>query len=72
MDMIIAGEIDLIVNAPTLGDDSSRDGFLMRRAAIERNIPVYTSMDTFRAWSYAQQNISGTDVTDIYDLKKYS
>ena len=72
MDMIIAGEIDLIVNAPTLGDDSSRDGFLMRRAAIERNIPVYTSMDTFRAWSYAQQSISGTNVTDIYDLKKYS
>ena len=72
MDMIIAGEIDLIVNAPTLGDDSSRDGFLMRRAAIERNIPVYTSMDTFRAWSYAQQSISCTNVTDIYDLKKYS
>ena len=71
LDYIKEGAIDLIINAPTQGDDQARDGFTMRRAASERNIPVYTSMDTFRAWNYAKENISGIDATDIYELKSF-
>ena len=42
-------EIDLVINTPTKGNDSKRDGFLIRRAAVERNIGVITALDTLRA-----------------------
>lgn len=49
IDIVKNGEVDLVVNTPTKGNDSKRDGFLIRRAAIERNIGVVTALDTFKA-----------------------
>ena len=49
LDAVKNKEIDLVVNTPTKGNDSKRDGFLIRRAAIERNIGVITALDTLRA-----------------------
>ena len=69
MDIVMQGEVDLIINTPTKGNDSSRDGFTMRRAAAERNIPVYTSLDTFKAWMDAKIAIKSAAATEVYDLK---
>ena len=49
LDVVKNREVDLVVNTPTKGNDSKRDGFLIRRAAVERNIGVITALDTFRA-----------------------
>lgn len=49
LDVIRSGKVDLVVNTPTKGNDSKRDGFIIRRAAIERNIGVITALDTFSA-----------------------
>ena len=49
LDVINNKEVDLVVNTPTKANDSKRDGFVMRRAAVERNIGVITALDTFRA-----------------------
>ncbi|MFL0269885.1 carbamoyl-phosphate synthase large subunit [Candidatus Clostridium radicumherbarum] len=49
MDVIKNREVDLVVNTPTKVNDSTRDGFHIRRAAVERNIQVITSLDTFKA-----------------------
>ena len=49
LDVIKNQEVDLVVNTPTKANDSKRDGFLIRRAAVERNIGVITALDTFRA-----------------------
>jgi carbamoyl-phosphate synthase large subunit len=49
IDIIKNKEVDLVINTPTKGNDSKRDGFLIRRAAIERNIGVITALDTFNA-----------------------
>ena len=35
LDLILAGEVDLVIDTPTQGRDKSRDGFLIRRNAIE-------------------------------------
>ncbi|BCV25169.1 carbamoyl-phosphate synthase large subunit [Gelria sp. Kuro-4] len=48
-----AGEVDLVVNTTTQGQDARRDGFLIRRAAIESGIPCFTSLDTLRAYILA-------------------
>lgn len=42
-------EVDLVINTPTKGNDSHRDGFIIRRTAIERNIEVITALDTMKA-----------------------
>lgn len=66
--LIKNGEVDLIVNTPTVGDDTSRSGFTIRRVASERNIPVYTSLDTYRAWCHATKNIASVEDTMVYEL----
>jgi carbamoyl-phosphate synthase large subunit len=44
--MIDEGKIKLIVNTPTRGREPRRDGFRIRRKAVESSIPCLTSMDT--------------------------
>lgn len=43
------GNINLIINTPTKGRQPQRDGFMMRREAVERSIPCLTSLDTAKA-----------------------
>lgn len=45
LDVIRSGEVDLVFNTPTKGNDSKRDGFLIRRAAIESGVEIITSLD---------------------------
>jgi len=45
-DLIESGDLKLIINTPTSGRKSTKDGFKIRRAAVERRIPVLTSLDT--------------------------
>lgn len=49
LDLINRGQVSLIINTPTRGRDSRRDGFRIRRAAIENSITCLTSIDTTRA-----------------------
>ena len=49
MDLLLGHKIDLVINTPTQGRDKSRDGFLIRRTAIETGVNVITSMDTANA-----------------------
>ncbi|MBX5466350.1 MAG: carbamoyl-phosphate synthase large subunit [Firmicutes bacterium] len=49
VDLIRQGTFDLVVNTITVGGDQEREGFLIRRAAVERGVPCFTSLDTLRA-----------------------
>lgn len=42
-------EVDIVINTPTKGNDSTRDGFKIRRTAIEFGVEVITSLDTLKA-----------------------
>lgn len=68
MDLIKNKEINLLVNTPTKGNDSKRDGFNMRRAAIERNIDVMTSLDTFRAFLSFERLHLTPEKLEIFDI----
>ncbi len=48
LDIIRSGMIDIVFNTPTKGNDSKRDGFLIRRAAIEASVEIITSLDKGR------------------------
>ncbi len=50
MDLILGHKIDLVIDTPTQGNgDKSRDGFLIRRNAIETGVYCITAMDTANA-----------------------
>ena len=46
LDKLKNREIDILINTPTKANDSQRDGFRIRRTAIEYGIEVLTSLDT--------------------------
>ncbi|WP_055665770.1 carbamoyl-phosphate synthase large subunit [Desnuesiella massiliensis] len=55
IDFIGQNDLDMVINTPTKGNDSTRDGFNIRRTAIEKSIPVITSMDTLRAMIHIEK-----------------
>jgi carbamoyl-phosphate synthase large subunit len=44
-----SGTIDLVVNTPSAHSGSKRDGFMMRRVAVDLHIPYITTISGFRA-----------------------
>ena len=59
MDLILGHRIDLVIDNPTQGRDKSRDGFLIRRTAIETGVNCITAMDTARALVTSMENANG-------------
>ena len=49
VDVINDGTVSVVVNTVTGERQPLRDGFHIRRAAVERRIPCFTSLDTARA-----------------------
>ena len=49
MDLLLGHKIDLVIDTPTQGQDKNRDGFLIRRTAIETGVTTITSLDTAKA-----------------------
>jgi carbamoyl-phosphate synthase large subunit len=49
LDLIQSGKISLVINTPTKGRKPERDGFKIRRKAVEMSIPCLTSLDTAKA-----------------------
>jgi carbamoyl-phosphate synthase large subunit len=45
---LINRKFDLVINIPTKGKDTSKDGFIIRRLSVESKIPCMTSFDTTR------------------------
>ena len=62
MDLILGHKIDLVIDTPPQGADHSRDGFIIRRNAIETGVNVLTAIDT------AQALITSLENTDIQKL----
>ena len=46
MDLIYSHELDLVIDIPAQGYERSRDGFLIRRHAVETGVNVLTALDT--------------------------
>ena len=71
MDLILGHKIDLVIDTPSQGVEHSRDGFLIRRTAIETGVNVLTAMDTARALVTSLENtdIKKLTLIDIATVK---
>ena len=69
MDLILGHKIDLVIDTPTQGRDKSRDGFLIRRTAIETGVNCITALDTAAALVTSLENASNRmTLVDIAQL----
>ena len=62
LDLILGHKIDLVIDIPSQGVEKSRDGFVIRRNAIETGVNVLTAIDTAGALVSSLEN---ADVTKL-------
>ena len=71
MDLLLGHKIDLVIDTPTQGRDKNRDGFLIRRTAIETGVYCITSLDTARALVSSLEHAAETSQNlEIVDIAK--
>ncbi len=69
MDLILGHKIDLVIDTPHQGADRARDGFFIRRNAIETGVNVLTAIDTARALITSLENTDIRKLT-LIDIAK--
>ena len=69
IDIISEGTVDGVVNTITGGRIPLRDGFHIRRAATERRIACFTSLDTARA--AVEALVNGSQLYSAQPLSDY-
>ncbi len=70
IDLILGHRIDLVIDTPTQGRDKTRDGFLIRRTAIETGVNVITALDTARALVTSLENGEREEDLSLVDIAK--
>ena len=73
MDLILGHKIDLVIDTPTQGNgDKTRDGFLIRRNAIETGVYCITAMDTanalVRSLETAHGELTPVDIATVKNI----
>ena len=69
VDVISEGTVDALVNTISQSTATIRDGFYIRRAAVERGIPCYTSLDTARA--AVESLLHGSPQYNVLPMEEY-
>ncbi len=64
MDLLLEHQIDLVVDTPTYGD-KLKDGFIIRRTAIETGVTCLTSLDTASALLTSLENRDAQDLSAV-------
>lgn len=68
IDLIQSGRINFVINTPTKGKESNRDGFKIRRTAVECKIPCFTSLDTVNALYTAIENEVQEEYLEVVNI----
>ena len=71
VDLIRDGQVDFCINTWNYGGGTFSDGFKIRRAAVELNIPCLTSLDTVKVIQQVSQERERWDDTQIKSLQEY-
>lgn len=70
MDLILGHKIDLVIDTPSQGVEKAKDGFIIRRNAIETGVNVLTALDTAEALVTSLENtdIEKLELIDIAEI----
>ena len=70
INLIQSGKLGFIINTPTKGKQSNRDGFKIRRLAVECKVPCFTALDTVQALYDALKNGTKEEDLEPIDITK--
>ncbi|HWI65627.1 MAG TPA: carbamoyl-phosphate synthase large subunit [Symbiobacteriaceae bacterium] len=70
-ELIRAGKIHLVINSLSRGRQTSKDGFIIRRTAVEHGVPCLTSLDTARAVVTVLSSIKEGDAIAVSALHEW-
>lgn len=70
INLIQSGKLSFIINTPTKGKQSNRDGFKIRRLAVECKVPCFTALDTVQALYDALKNGTKEEDLEPIDITK--
>ena len=65
MDLILGHKIDVVIDIPSQGVEHQKDGFVIRRNAIETGVNVLTSLDTAEALVTSLENTDANKLSLI-------
>ncbi|WP_343101854.1 carbamoyl-phosphate synthase large subunit [Romboutsia sp. MSSM.1001216sp_RTP31141st1_G3_RTP31141_220114] len=68
LDVIRNKQVDIVINTPTKGNDSTRDGFKIRRTATEFSTEVMTSLDTLKALVEVKKKHIMNEGLEVYNI----
>lgn len=71
VDLIRDGKVDVLFNTLTKGKTPQRDGFRIRRAAVELNIPCLTSLDTTKAVLHVMETLKKGGNVNYIPIQEY-
>ena len=69
VDLIVDGTVDAVVNTVTGDREALQDGFHIRRAAVDKRIPCFTSLDTARA--AVESLVGGSEGYSVRPMSAY-
>ena len=75
LDLVLGHELDIVIDIPKEGAEASKDGFVIRRNAVETGVNVLTAVDTAMALATSLENKSSElHLIDIanFDKPKYT
>ena len=74
LDLVLGHELDIVIDVPREGAEASKDGFVIRRNAVETGVNVLTAVDTARALATSLENKSSelhlVDIAALDEEKK--
>ena len=70
LDLILEHKIDLVIDTPCNGVDKAKDGFIIRRYAIETGIHCLTSLDTVNALLTSLEHAQNNKTLSLVDISK--
>ena len=70
MDVILNGEVDIVINTPS-GSESKDDDSYLRKAAIKKKIPYMTTMAAAKATVNGIASIRKRGNSEVKSLQEY-
>lgn len=63
LSLMRTGDVQLVINTPTEASGARRDGYMMRRLAVELEIPFFTTMQGAKAAVMAMEFAANNEIT---------
>ncbi|MBN1678288.1 MAG: carbamoyl-phosphate synthase large subunit [Candidatus Thermoplasmatota archaeon] len=70
LSLMRSGDVQLVINTPTEASGARRDGYMMRRLAVELEIPFFTTMQGAKAAIMAMEHALKSEMT-VNDLSSF-